>query len=89
MSWGNIGDQAAAATDAELADREASLLADTTIDWDALKPAGTDQATYDKLMKAVKEAQQRNETVAQIKQTITSLGTEAVALAKKLITAMP
>ncbi len=84
MGWGDVGDDAAKKTDQELKDEELDILSGTTVDWDTLKPSGTDDETYNKLMAAVKEAQIRNEDIAQLQSRITSLGGEAVKLAKKL-----
>lgn len=71
-------------TDAELAERELELLRGTAVDWEALRPHIADQALYDRLMRAVQAATAGNESLAQLRHRIETLGREGVALAKKL-----
>ncbi len=49
-----------------------------------LKPAATDQATYDKIMKVVQEATSRNESIATLKQNVETLGESAVSLFREM-----
>lgn len=67
-----------------LFNREKQLLKASTLDWSSLKPSVTDQETYDRLMEAVKIATDRNESIAQLKDRITDLGSAALDLAGKM-----
>lgn len=51
---------------------------------DNLKPDTADSATYDKLIFAVKEATEKNESIAAFEVRVKALGSGAVALAKTL-----
>ncbi len=71
-------------TDAALKDQETALLASTNLDWNSLSPQLTDQESFNKLMAAVREAQEKNESVAQLRARITSLGKGVIETAKKV-----
>jgi hypothetical protein len=68
--------------DALLKDREASLLRDTTVDLETLRPKISDGASFDKLIDAVNTSTQQNENIAQLKQRIVSLGSGVLQVAK-------
>ena len=69
--------------DAELADREASVLAATSVNLESLRPRISDQESFDKLIAAVKQSTQKNESLAQLKQRIMDLGEGVVKIAKE------
>ncbi|HET6438791.1 MAG TPA: hypothetical protein VFG59_12055 [Anaeromyxobacter sp.] len=81
---GDLSDQAARDTDQQLADEEAKLLADTSVDWEKLRPEVGDSSMYDALEKAVEQSTARNESLAQLKSRIENLGKEGIALAKNV-----
>ena len=72
-------------TNAELADAEARLLRDTEIDWEDLRPIVTGQDTYDALVDAVRDSTRQNESLAELKDRLNSLGERGVAFARKII----
>ena len=55
-----------------------------TTDLEALRPQVTDKETYDQLIAVVKEATQRNESIAQLESRIKNLGTAAVKTFKEV-----
>ncbi len=74
----------AAAVDARLAEIENNLLAETTFDWDSLRPQLSDQAEYDRLMAEVNEATQRNESIGQLVERVKALGAGGADLLAKV-----
>ena len=50
---------------------------------DAITPGATDLATYETLMKVVKEASRKNTAQAELRNRIVALGNTAVTIAKK------
>jgi hypothetical protein len=79
-----LADKTKAKTDALLKDDEAQLLASTAVDLEELKPLFSDQASFDALIKAVNESTAKNESIAQLKQRLTDLGTGVLAVAKEV-----
>jgi len=82
---GDLSDEAARETDEVLRDQEVKLLAETKIDWKRLRPEIADQQTYDALAAAVQAATSGNETLAQLKVRVQSLGKEGAAVARKVL----
>lgn len=82
---GNLGDQAFRQTDEELAEREAEVLLQTTIDWEELRPQIDGGEVYDQLIAEVQDATRKNEDLAQLKERIQTLGTEGIQMARKVI----
>jgi hypothetical protein len=74
----------AAKTDEQLSDIEARVLVDTVVDLPGLKPQVSDKASFDALVAAVDESTRRNESLAQLKQRLTSLGTGVLRVAKEV-----
>ena len=74
-------------TDAELSGRYGNEIKDllglSREEIDAITPGTTDLATYEALMKIVKEASQKNVAQAELRSRIIALGHTAVAIAKK------
>lgn len=79
------GRKTVARTDAELAEAEVRVLRDTEIDWEELRPFVTGQDTYDALVDAVRDSTRQNESLAQLKDRLTSLGERGVAFARKIV----
>ena len=79
-----IADEAADAVDKVLADKELDVLSGTTVDWDTLRPQVTDKETFDKLIAAVNASTKSNESKAQLKSRLQALGTEGLAVAKRV-----
>lgn len=71
-------------TDAELSDEEAQVLLSTSVNWEDLRPKVADQEVYDKLIKVVNKATKNNESLAQLKNRLESLGKEGLKVAKKV-----
>ena len=83
-SMGKLADQTARDTDEELRDQELAMLADTAIDWESLRPQVADQETYNRLMDEVRKSTAKNESLAQLRRRLEKLGTDGVALVKKV-----
>ena len=79
-----LADQSAAAADAKLKDQETALLARTAVNLSALRPQISDKASFDALIAAVNESTRRNESIAQLRERITTLGKGALAVAKEV-----
>lgn len=86
---GDLGDDARAQTDRELEDREAALLLETTVDWDALRPQVTDLETYEKLIAVVQEATRNNESIAHLKSRLQELGKQGLAVTREVLDRLP
>lgn len=80
-----LGDEAFQQTNNELSKVEANLLLQTAVDWEALRPQVNDAELYEKLIAAVTEATQRNESVSQFNSRLQQLGTEGFSLAQKVV----
>lgn len=89
MGWDDIADDAANETDNELSDQELTLLANTSLNWEQLKPDNVDEDTYSGLIQAVSDATARNESILQLKSRIMALGSGAIELAKTISTRLP
>ncbi len=69
--------------DGELENELKALLEVTRSDLEKLRPKVSDETSYNKLIAAVEEATQRNESLAELKNRIEKLGTEVVRLGKE------
>ena len=81
---GRLADRTAERTDEALTEREAAVLRETLVDWEALRPKLGDPATLDRLVAVVQEASARNESLAQFQVRVRELGEGAVVLAKRV-----
>ncbi len=72
--------------DAQLAEIERNLLADTALDWAAIRPELADQAEYERLMAVVNEATERNESIGQLVSRLKALGAGGADLLAKVKT---
>jgi biopolymer transport protein ExbD len=84
MGMDDIAKKSAEKADSALANREKELLSETSIDWEAMKPAIGSQADYDQLISVVAEATEHNENVGAALDRLKTLGSEGIALAKKV-----
>ena len=75
--------KAAKDTDQELSVQLAALQQMSASNLEKLKPQITDKEAYDKLIQAVAESTRRNESLAQLQQRITTLGSAVVTVAGK------
>jgi len=82
---GDLSKSTAQQTNEALKDQELELLAETTADWDKMRPQIADQATYDALIREVQAATAQNESIAQLRGRIEALGTQGMAVAKKVL----
>ena len=82
---GNLAENAKRKTDEQLKDQELSILLDSSINLESFRAKISDQASYDKLIKAVDSSTKQNESLAQLKQRISNLGSGVVAVAKEVI----
>lgn len=57
----------------------------TSTDLEALRPKVSNSEAYDKLIKVVKEATQKNESLAQLKANIQALGSEVLNVSKEMV----
>ncbi len=78
-------EKASKETDEMLDDELKALQNATSVDLEALRPKVTDTEAYDKLIKVVKEATQKNESLAQLKANIQALGSEVLKVGKEVI----
>ncbi len=78
--------EAAAETDESLKKQLSTLMAATKTDFEKLRPQITDQETYDRLIRVVREATEKNENIAQLVTRVKKLGKGAAGLAKKVAT---
>jgi hypothetical protein len=70
--------------DAALADEEAALIRQTGVDLSTLRPRVSDEASFDKLVEAVKASTARNESVAAFKDRLASLGKGVLSVASQV-----
>ena len=68
--------------DKELADEEARLLQQTTVNLEQLRPQISDPDAFDKLVEAVQKSTQKNENLAQLKARLEKLGEGVLRIAK-------
>jgi len=59
-------------------------VADTTFNWESIKPELEDDAEYDRLMAVVKESTKKNESLGQLVTRLKDLAEGGVALAEKV-----
>ena len=72
-------------TDRELDEKLTKLRKATESDLEALKPQITDAAEYEKLIAVVKEANERNESLAQLKDRLKQFGSGMQAVLKQAV----
>lgn len=70
--------------DKELADEEARLLQQTTVNLEQLRPQISDPDAFAKLVEAVQESTQKNENLAQLKARLEKLGEGVLRIAKEV-----
>lgn len=70
--------------DEVLEDRELTVLKNTSVNLEALRPRISDKESFDKLIKAVQVSTGGNESIAQLKDRITALGKGVMAVAKEV-----
>ncbi len=80
----DLAEDAAREVDKIFAKREAQLIADTTFNWESIKPELEDDAEYDRLMAVVKESTKKNESLGQLVTRLKDLAEGGVALAEKV-----
>ncbi len=77
--------EAATETDAILNDELVALKNATGADLDSLKPKITDKVVYEKLISAVKESTDKNESLAQLQDRLKTLGKTAINVGKEAV----
>lgn len=78
-------EEAAKETD-ELLSKELDALRNATAaDMESLKPKITDKETYDKLIDAVKQSTDNNESLAQLETRLKTIGTAVIKVAKEAV----
>jgi hypothetical protein len=80
----DIADDVVDQVDKELADEEARLLRQTTVDLEQLRPQISDPDAFDKLVEAVRKSTQKNEDLAQLKARLEKLGEGVMRIAKEV-----
>jgi 3-methyladenine DNA glycosylase/8-oxoguanine DNA glycosylase len=68
----------------QLLDEEVKCIMDRVARIDELKPITTDDETFKKLINIVTEANNRNESIATVKENVSKLGGSAVATFKEM-----
>jgi len=81
---GGRGAITAAKVNEALASEEAKLIRDSSSQLENLKPRVSDPAAYEKLIKAVAESTQCNESVAAFKERVSKLGEGVMKVAKEV-----
>jgi len=81
----DMADKAAKETDEELSAQEASMLKETGVNLEGLRPQVSDKASFDKLIEAVNAATANNESVAQLQNRLKTLGAGVVKVAKEVV----
>jgi hypothetical protein len=76
-------EEAARETDEMLSEELNALKKATAADMESLKPKITDKETYDKLIAAVKESKDNNESLAQLGARLKTLGATAIKVGKE------
>ena len=89
MGMDSIAKKSADVTDGILANREKELLSETSIDWEAMKPTIGSKADYEQLISVVAKATEHNESVGAVLDRLKKLGTDGIALAKKVKGLLP
>ena len=75
--------------DEALKEDEISLLKNTEVDLESLRPKVSDGESFDKLIEAVNTATKQNESIAQLKKRIMNLGEGVVNVAKEVLKELP
>ena len=70
--------------DQRFAEIENQLLADTTLDWEKLRPQLNSSVEYDRLIAIVEECTKKNESIGQLANRLRSLGTEGAKLLERV-----
>ncbi len=78
-------EDAAKETDEMLSEELDALKSATAADMESLKPKITDKETYDKLIDAVKESNDKNESLAQLGARLKALGETAIKVGKEAV----
>jgi hypothetical protein len=78
-------EDAAKETDEMLSEELDTLKNATAADMERLKPKIKDKETYDKLIDAVKESNDKNESRAQLEARVKTLSTTAIKVAKEAV----
>lgn len=78
-------EDAAKETDEMLSEELDALKNATAADMESLKPKITDKETYDKLIDAVRESKDKNESLAQLEARLKTLGTTAIKVGKEAV----
>ncbi len=71
-------------TDAQLADQEAAVLLKTSTNLETFRIKIGNSADFDRLISAVQQSNQNNESQAQLKARLTQLGSGVCEVAKKV-----
>lgn len=79
-----LSDETARKTDLLLQDEELQVFSDTTVDWEKLRPQLANDEKYDQLIREVEAATSKNESIAKLRERVEKLGSEGIALAKKV-----
>ncbi len=69
-----LANEVVSQVDKELANEEASLLQQTTVDLEQLRPQISDPDAFDKLVEAVQKSTQKHESLAQLKARLEKSG---------------
>ena len=82
---GKLSKAARKKADGELSEVEGRLLRDTQVDLESLRTKISDEESFNQLIKAVKASTARNESIAQLKQRLLTLGEGVAKVAKEVI----
>ena len=79
-----LANEVVSRVDKELADEEARLFQETTVNLEQLRPQISDPDAFDKLVEAVQKSTQKNENLAQLKARFEKLGEGVLRIAKEV-----
>ena len=80
----DLANEVVSQVDKELANEEARLLQQTTVDLEQLRPQISDPDAFDKLVEAVQKSTQQHESLAQLKARLEKLGEAVLRIAKEV-----
>jgi hypothetical protein len=81
---GKLSRKTRARVDEELKEQELTVLMDTTVDLESLRPQISDVESFNKLIEAVQASTGKNESIAQLKDRIATLGKGVIEVAKEV-----
>ena len=86
---GDFAEDSVAATNKLLEQKEKELIRLTGIDLELFRPKISDAASFELLISAVREANEKNMAVAELKERIIGLGDSVLSVAAEIVAKIP